>query len=277
MNNYKLLERVFNSCFVYEGLPDTVDIDFINFYLNNLGYVTWCKADDGTIRTLQGAISGIDVYNRPTDFESANPISKYSGIKRKIGKDCVVMYNTLNNRKPESNIRLFRKYEKRLNEIDRSIMCAIYNTRVSSIFSVESDPEAQQVRAMCDDVAEGRPFIITNTNAVRDSLLNVRKSLVESLPVKANYVLDLLLRDRYTILCNYLTEIGINNTPFEKKERQIETEVDSNNELLNITAFEFLQARKKALTAVNDMFGLNISVEFNREIERSVESVLSDV
>ena len=276
MHNYRLLERIFNSAFIYDGLPDTVDVDFINFYLNNNGYVTWCKADDGTVRTLQGAISGIDVYNRPTTFESANPVSKYSGIRRKIGADCVVMFNTLNDRKAENNVKLFTKYAALLDELDKSINCAIYNTRVSNIFSAESDPEAQQIRAMCDDVIKGKPFVLTNTNAVRNSLMGISKQMVESLPVKANYVLDLLLRDRYTILCNFLTEIGINNTPFEKKERQIVNEVDSNNELLKITGFEFLEARRKALQAVNAMFGLNISVDFNRELPEAVE-VVADV
>lgn len=276
MHNYRLLERIFNSAFIYTGLPDSVDVDFINSYLNNTGYITWCKADDGTIRTLQGAISGIDVYNRPTTFESANPVSKYSGLKRTIGEDCVVMFNTLNDRKAENNVRLFTKYAALLDELDKSINSAIYNSRVSAIFSVESDTEAQQVRAMCDDVAKGKPFILTNNNAVRNSLMGISGQMVETLPVKSNYVLDLLLRDRYTILCNFLTEIGINNTPFEKKERQIVNEVDSNNELLKITGFEFLEARKKALEKVNEMFGLNISVDFNRELQEAVE-VAADV
>lgn len=277
MHNYRLLERIFNSNFIYDDVPDTVDVDFINFYLNNNGYITWCRAGDGTIRTLQGAISGLDESNRATMFESANPVAKYSGIKRIIGEDCVVMFNTLNDRKAENNVRLFTKYAALLDELDKSINSAIYNSRVSAIFSVESDTEAQQVRAMCDDVAKGKPFILTNNNAVRNSLMGISGQMVETLPVKNNYVLDLLLRDRYTILCNFLTEIGVNNTPFEKKERQIVNEVDSNNELLKITGFEFLEARKKAVEAVNEMFGLNISVHLNRELPKAVEEVAADV
>lgn len=272
MRNREWLESLINALFIYDNVPDTIDIDFVNFALNNFGFITWLEADDGTIRTLQGAISGIDVYSRPVKFTSTNPVKSYSGLERTIGEDCVVMYNTPNRRKAQSNIPLLNKYAALLNNIDVSINTAITNTRASTIYRAKNDVEAQHVRNMLDQVNAGKPFVLVNDDIVGTLLGNSDTSIAENLPVKANYVLDLLLRDRYTVICNFLTELGINNTPFEKKERQIETEVDSNNELLNISNWGYLKARQDALDAVNSMFNQNITVKFNRElIERVID------
>lgn len=265
--NFRVLERIFNSLFTVENLPETMDINFINTYLNMDGYIALLRADDGTLRCLQGAIYGIDVYNRPTGFYSANPVRKYSGIKRTIDKDCVILCNTRNKQFPQSNLALFLKYADLLDNVDTSINAALYNTRVSTIYNASNDQEAQKIRVMFDQVAVGKPFIITSSQKPVDVLKqNVARPILEQVNnLRSQYVLDLLLRDRWTILCNFLTEIGINNTPFEKAERQITDEVNSNNELLEITNFEFLKARQEGFSSFNKMFGTDVKVSFNRK------------
>lgn len=271
--NFRFLESIVNSLFVYDGLPDTVDIDFINYHLNRNGYIVWCKVD-GDVVTLQGAISGLDLYNRPTTFYSANPVTKYNHVKRQIGKDCVVLYNTLNKRFAKNNLPILYKYTRLLDNIDNSIDCSIFNTKASTIYNVDSETDTMKIKLRIDKIANGEPFILANTkkSQAQEILTGTKSPTVEHIPVKNNYVLDLLLRDRYTIFCNFLTELGVNSTPFEKKERQIESEVNSNNELLGIVASEMLKAREQAIDEVNKMFGTNISVKFNREeIESNVE------
>lgn len=265
--NFAFLERLFDSLFKVKNLPETMDINFINWNLNRRGYITLLKADDGTLRCLQGAISGLDVYNRPVKFISTNPVAKYCDLRRTIGEDCVVMRNTLNKRLVQPNNRLFRKYADMLTIIETSIDCAMYNSRVSTIFNAESDAEAQKIRAMFDQLAMGKPFIITNSRKPVDVLKqNVARPLIELTGANRNgYIVDLLLRDRWTIICNFLTEIGVNNNPFEKAERQITDEVNSNNEMLDIARFEYFKAREEAWNEFNEMFGENVTIEFNRD------------
>lgn len=265
--NFRFLERLFDSLFKVENLPETMDINFINWNLNRRGYITLLKANDGTLRCLQGAISGLDVYNRPVKFISTNPVPKYCDLKRTIGEDCVVMRNTLNKRLVQPNNLLFQKYAEQLANIETSIECAIYNSRVSTIFNVESDTEAQKIRAMFDQLAMGKPFIITNSRKPVDVLKqNVARPLIELTGANRNgYIVDLLLRDRWTIICNFLTEIGVNNNPFEKAERQITDEVNSNNEMLDIARFEYFKAREEAWNEFNEMFDENVTIEFNRD------------
>ena len=270
--NERFFERLFDSLFKVEDLPDTMDINFINWTLNRYGYITLLRADDGTRRSLQGAISGVDVYNRPMFFESVNPVSQYSGLRRMIDVDCIVLRNTLNNRFTRPIMPIIEKYAIQLTEIEKSIMCAIYNSRVSSVFNAHDDAERQKIAAAFDKVAEGNPFIITNALTPAEQLRGASsRPLIEQLNNSRNsYVLDLLLRDRWTIICNFLTEIGVNNNPFEKAERQITDEVNSNNDLLYIANFEFLEARRVGWEKFNEMFGENVKISFNPDYARQI-------
>lgn len=269
--NFKYLERLFDSLFKVNGLPDTMDINYINWQLNRRGYVTLLRAGDGTLRSLGGAISGVDVYHRPIYFESANPVSRYSGLTRTIGKDCVVMRNTLNKRQPQRNTELFTKYAELLANVDISLDTAIYNSRGAYVFNAHNDQEAQKIRAMYDQVILGKPMVFTaGLNPVDALRGGPRGPLVENLGVAQNYIVDRLVRDRWAILCQFLTEIGINNSPFEKAERLIQSEEQSNMELLEVAQFEYLTARREAWDEFNTMFSQNVTIEVNAAPVRQI-------
>ena len=56
--------------------------------------------------------------------------------------------------------------------------------------------------------------------------------------------------------------LGFNTNPADKKkERLIVSEVDSNNEQIDIQAATMLLCREMACEAINKMFGLNVSVK----------------
>ena len=53
----------------------------------------------------------------------------------------------------------------------------------------------------------------------------------------------------------------------DKKERMIESEVDSNNQLLLFNISDMLAERKKACEEINKLFGTNITVELSDEFK----------
>ncbi len=59
---------------------------------------------------------------------------------------------------------------------------------------------------------------------------------------------------------NGYTRLGLNNANTEKRERLIESEVESNNELIQASIEPYLLAREEACELINKMFGLNLSV-----------------
>lgn len=56
--------------------------------------------------------------------------------------------------------------------------------------------------------------------------------------------------------------LGINNANQDKKERLVAAEVGANDEQVEATRNIALNARQQACDRINDMFGLDISVDF---------------
>lgn len=61
--------------------------------------------------------------------------------------------------------------------------------------------------------------------------------------------------------------LGIPNMPYEKGERMIEAEAVGNEAPTNIMLLDALSARREACQRLNDNFGLDIQVYFNRDYE----------
>lgn len=258
----KALTRMVNNRLIYKNVPDTIDINFLHYMRNIKGYYTLLKADDSTLRGLDGAIYGIGVYNQATDFTSVNPVSKYSGMHRVIGEDCVTIYSTLNKREPLPIAIIINKFARQLANIDISIDCAIYNSRLSLRFNANNDVEKKNLELAYSKFMDGMPFITLNSKAL-SALQN--QPLTEFFPVKNSYLVDELLRDKRSIYCDFLSFIGINNTPFEKSERLVSGEASSNNTELYLSIWDILESEQRGWEEFNKMFGQNVTVELNQE------------
>lgn len=62
--------------------------------------------------------------------------------------------------------------------------------------------------------------------------------------------------------------LGINNNNMDKKERQISDEVNSNLEQISMSRQIGLNSRRQGADEINRMFGTNITVNYNPELEQ---------
>ena len=69
-----------------------------------------------------------------------------------------------------------------------------------------------------------------------------------------------------------LTFLGQNNTPVDKKERVLNAEANANNGLIESFAQLQEEARQRAVEAINEKYGLSISVK-RRVVNKPVETV----
>ena len=83
---------------------------------------------------------------------------------------------------------------------------------------------------------------------------------------QAPYVADKLYTLKTQIWNEALTYLGISNINITKKERLITDEVQRNQGGTLASRLSRLNARKRACEEINEMFGLNISVDYNEEI-----------
>ena len=68
-----------------------------------------------------------------------------------------------------------------------------------------------------------------------------------------------------------MTFLGVGNAKQDKKERLVSDEVSANDEQIQGSRYIMLNARQDACNAINQMFGLNISVDFKLNVENETE------
>ena len=92
---------------------------------------------------------------------------------------------------------------------------------------------------------------------------------IQVMQTNTPYVVDKLNQYRYELEREILTFFGLNNN-FEKKERLLTDEVNSNNDYVSSNIDLMLKTREEFCEEVNKMFGLNISVckKYDLQIEK---------
>lgn len=71
---------------------------------------------------------------------------------------------------------------------------------------------------------------------------------------------------------NYLEYLGIDHLGFEKRERMITSEVNVKEEENSLNRDKRLQPRRDACELINNIFGLNVSVDYNYEEYANVDT-----
>lgn len=103
------------------------------------------------------------------------------------------------------------------------------------------------------------PFIFANKNFETNS--------IQVLKTDAPFIADRLSIEKNRIWNEAMLFLGINNNNMDKKERQISDEVNSNLEQISMSRQIGLNARRQGAKEINRMFGTNISVNYNPELE----------
>lgn len=254
----QLYLKVF-SIFDFKNIPSTWDIDYLYDNLFRNGYLAIFN-ENGVNYCLNCGVSGINVYNRPTDVIVSNPI--LGNINKKIGNDCELLYFNFINGCMMGIEPLIKRYALLLAQCDGTLNTTLMNSRVAHIFECENDSDLKTIQKIYDDVTSGRPCAFVkkgreplNTGVQKD-FLNVKNTYIGN---------DILLTKR-TILCEFLTEIGINNANTQKRERLNSDEVNANNNEIMCLISVWLNTMQRCLEKINTMFNLNVNVEFNKDI-----------
>lgn len=251
------LKILFEKClgiFKYYNLPESLPAEEIEKRLIWFGFCGVFNHSKFGIVCADGGLSGYDQYYRPTEFLYAQPVLK-SGTK-KIGDDCVIIYNTQSDViNPYGFQELIRRYARLLADIDSSIDIQIINTRATKLNSVADDLTAKSVNICMDALERGESYTV-NRNSILDNWQT--KDWNTAHPEQ----LEKLIDAKQSILNAFLEEIGVKSIN-EKRERMVTNEVSADNQLLMVNTDDLLYKRKMGVKQVNDMFGTDIKVELN--------------
>ena len=240
-----------------------LDLSFVNKELVNKGSIAWFMDEVlGLLALPYINIGNLDLYGRPIDIQ----VIGKNGYTRKLKQgEYVIMYDNM------SRIPLIfdvLQYAERLALIQRTIDINIKQQRTPRFWQVTTENK-KSVMDVLDGIDSMNDTIITYDG------IDLGNISLNNAP--APYVADKLSDEKDKLWNEFLRLIGVANTSFEKKERNISDEVILSQAGTIASRFTRFTARKDAIDKINKMFDMNIEVEYYDGLPTSLkEDEVSD-
>lgn len=244
---YSRLKEIALSVFKWNNLPETCSARFLEDTLFHFGNAVFVHDPTMSFLTLKVAPSDtLNVYNEPLSFRAYS-----TGYDRDYKADeCVYIRNNYLEKSTDSTIILFAE---KLAEIDISATINIKAQRTPVLVRCDEKTRTS-LDAVYTQYDGGKP-VIWGSKSLQDKPLEVLKT-------DAPFIADRLREEKRAVWNEALEFLGLNTNPSDKKkERLIISEVNANNEQIDIQSETMLLTRVKACELINTMWGLNVSVE----------------
>ena len=262
---YRRLMNIAVSTFEWKNLPDTIDPRFLELQLYTKGRCIFFKDEDmgdGEYLSLACTLGGtLNVYNIPTERTAYAS----NGYQRKLNEDnSVVIFHNYLHTSPAVDIDM---YALRLQEIQRTIDVNVHAQKTPVIVLCDENQRLSMVNLMMN--YEGNVPLIFG-----DKHLNPND--IKSINIEAPFVAKELEELRVQTWNDALTYLGISNVNVTKKERLITDEVQRNMGGTLASRYSPLDMRQQACKQINDMFGLNISVDYREDLKAYDKQIVDE-
>lgn len=258
---YDKFRLIAMNAFEWCGLPEGIEERHIETPLFEKGFAAFFRDPDMDFMCLPARHNGqLNVYHDPLGF-----IAYGNGYQKEFAADqCVIIENN-KLRLNTHDFILF--YSNKLAEIERTMDVNVKACKTPIVFACD-DKDVLTVKRVFQEVDGNTPAIFADRNLNLDS--------VHVFDTKAKFM-GIELRDlEHAIEGDLLTFLGQNNVSVEKKERLITDEANANNQLIQSFFDLQLEARERACEAINEKFGLSVSVKQRQRVapvEKHVETV----
>lgn len=239
---YYLLKKLFGR-FDFR-IPDRWDKDYMLDALFMEGYFIVTDTEAGIV-PLRCGLTGINIYNHPTTAVVANPV--LGNFDRTIGVDCALVQLQANY---GGVYPMINRYATMLAMCDSSIVVNLMNTKAAFVFGASNKAQAETFKKMYDEITCGRPAVFMKDGLNDESLYTFH--------VKENYIADDVQLLKRKLVNEFLTEIGINNTNLDKRERLTNDEVNANDQEVIANIQHWIDNITRGINDVNKMYGLDI-------------------
>ena len=239
--------------FRYEGLPDTIPKEMLEYYLLNNGscYVTEV---DGKLYAFVGSFGGEpDPYYRPTKYIVANPALKLSK-EYDLENDGVLIRNDM---LWFGLFPLMSRYASLMAENMVTIRTADIMLRVMAMLSAPDDRTKVAAEEYLKKLEKGELGVIGENRFFDEGIK------LQSPPSNNGSYLTQFIELHQYLTGTFYNEIGLNANFNMKRESIGEGESSLNEDSLLPLSDEMLRCRKEDIEKINKMFGTNITVEFD--------------
>ena len=256
----KLLRLIIQR-FKWGNIPYNWEYDYFIEHLFLDGVIGVTDTEMGTL-ALKCGLTGIGVFDNPTECVFANPI--LGTFRRKIGEDCEII-------KLQYDYKgvgwILDRYSALLAMCDSSVAVNLMNTKMTYVFGATSKTQAETFKALYDEITMGKPAVFTSTENA-----GMMKEQMFTMPAKQNFIGDDVQLLKRKILNEFLTDIGINNTNLDKRERLTDDEVNANNDEVLANISHWYDNIIDGITKINDMFALDIKCSIRKYGEEGAQS-----
>lgn len=256
MQYFNRLMELSISMFEWKNLPPTCDVRYLELALFMNGSAVFFQDDAlEDYVALDVICSGrLDVYGNPVIRRAYSRYNNYQKMLK--GSNSVIIWNNYLRTNSVLDVQMFAK---RLYNLDR-------------IIDVNANAQKTPVLIKCDETQrltmlnvykeyDGNSPVIFGDKALNSNGLDV-------LSTGAPYVADKIYQLKTQIWNEALTYLGISNINIQKKERLITDEVTRNQGGTIASRYSRLESRREAVNHINEMFGLNIEVNYREDFQQ---------
>jgi hypothetical protein len=244
------------SCVKWNNLPEEIDKRFLEWCLFYDGMAIFFK-DDVLEKyvCIQVMPSGnFNMYRVPTD-RTAYAVNGYQNTELNESNS-VIIYNNLIRKPSASDIEI---YAKKLTNIDLTINVNV-NAQKTPVAIVCDETQKLTFENLYQQYAGNMPFVFG------DKSLNLDN--IKVLNTKADYKAEDLNKLKMDTWNEALTYLGVSNVQYQKKERINSEEINRSMGGAFASRRSRLKARQNAVDEINRLFNLDISVEFEDEVDK---------
>lgn len=261
MQYFNRLTELSISMFEWKNLPETVDPRFLELTLFGDGMAIFFEDEVLGFCALRTMIGGkLNIYQIPT-IRTAYASNGYN-MPLDETNSVIVFNNMLHT----NSVMDVEQFSKRLYNLDRIIDVNANAQKTPILVSCE-DTQRLTLLNLYKQYDGNAPVIFGDKNLNPNSL--------KVLTTGAPYVADKIYQLKVQIWNEALTYLGISNINITKKERLITDEVTRNQGGTIASRYSRLEARRQACKQINDMFGLDIWVDY-REDYQVLDTVNND-
>lgn len=251
LNKYMLAKTL--SMFEYQGLPETIPQRELERLLQTNGYAFITKAPDGNIYAFAGSLGGTerDPYGQPTQITIANVALNFNKTLD-LNKDGVLLRN--------DDLRIgvmpvFEKCNTLLVENDVNMVMWGFNSRIQKLITAPDDKSKESADLYMKKIIDGDLSIIGD-NAMFDGVK------MQAPAASSGAGVQQMIEYQQYIKSEMFNEVGLSSNFNMKRERLISSEVDQAEDSLFPLVYNMMENRISGIAAMNETFGLNITVDF---------------
>lgn len=243
------------SMFGWENLPETCNERYIEKTEYFRGATVFFKDPDIGHLCLPVIFNGpFDIMDEPDRRQAYSR----SGYRRNLTKDdSVIIWNNYL-RKP--SCLTVNHYARRLADLENAIDVNCKAQKTPVLLRCNENQRLTLIN-LYKQYEGNYPFIFGEKD------LDMKG--VSAISTGAPYVADKMFQIKMQVWNEALTELGISNISYQKKERLVSDEVVRNMGGTIASRYSRLEMRRQAVDKINAMFGLNIEVNFREDYRQT--------